>query len=172
MSAALRPLATARGTDSQGRKIKRSRRNFLQTLAASGGLLHINPRRGQQSTRRSLRRLTARRQFAVTTRCCDSSTRCRCCRSETANSRSPPTSRGCRLFPKFTNRRPRLHDVAMGMECAPLPAGLDPKALRLVQFDTYGRQVGYTVSAEGQNEFTTGCARIRTGSIWAASRCA
>src|SRR5215468_3745088 len=34
----------------------------------------------------------------------------------------------------------------------PLPAGLDPKALRLTQYDTHGRMVSYHTSADGQAE--------------------
>ena len=34
----------------------------------------------------------------------------------------------------------------------PLPAGLNPDALRLTQYDTHGRSVGYHTSSEGQTE--------------------
>ena len=39
-----------------------------------------------------------------------------------------------------------------GWHTMPLPAGLDPKALRLTQYDTHGRAVGYHTSSEGQTE--------------------
>lgn len=39
-----------------------------------------------------------------------------------------------------------------GWHTTPLPAGLDPKALRLTQYDTHGRPVGYHTSSEGQTE--------------------
>jgi hypothetical protein len=39
-----------------------------------------------------------------------------------------------------------------GWHTTPLPAGLDPKALRLTQYDTHGRSVGYHTSSEGQAE--------------------
>jgi hypothetical protein len=39
-----------------------------------------------------------------------------------------------------------------GWHSKPLPTGLDPKALRLTQFDTHGRSVGYHTSSEGQTE--------------------
>jgi hypothetical protein len=39
-----------------------------------------------------------------------------------------------------------------GWHTTPLPAGLDPKALRLTQYDTHGRSVGYHTSSEGQTE--------------------
>jgi hypothetical protein len=39
-----------------------------------------------------------------------------------------------------------------GWHTTPLPAGLDPKGLRLTQYDTHGRPVGYHTSSEGQTE--------------------
>ncbi|HKX26334.1 MAG TPA: glycoside hydrolase family 65 [Blastocatellia bacterium] len=54
---------------------------------------------------------------------------------------------------------PREYEAAMplctmsqwGWHTSPL-GGLDPQALRLTPFDTYGRPVGYQVSSEGQSE--------------------
>jgi protein-glucosylgalactosylhydroxylysine glucosidase len=42
-----------------------------------------------------------------------------------------------------------------GWHSAPAPAGLDTKALRLTQYDTHGRSVGYQTSSEGQTELYT-----------------
>jgi protein-glucosylgalactosylhydroxylysine glucosidase len=39
-----------------------------------------------------------------------------------------------------------------GWHTTPLPAGLDPKALRLTQYDTHGRSVGYHTGSDGQTE--------------------
>src|SRR6476646_9865510 len=39
-----------------------------------------------------------------------------------------------------------------GWHTTPLPAGLNPNALRLTQYDTHGRSVGYHTSSEGQTE--------------------
>jgi hypothetical protein len=39
-----------------------------------------------------------------------------------------------------------------GWHTTPLPAGLDPKTLRLTQYDTHGRSVGYHTGSEGQTE--------------------
>ena len=39
-----------------------------------------------------------------------------------------------------------------GWHTTPLPAGLDPKSLRLTSYDTHGRPVGYHTSSEGQTE--------------------
>src|SRR5215471_4517753 len=37
-----------------------------------------------------------------------------------------------------------------GWHTTPLPAGLNPNGLRLAQYDTHGRSVGYHTSSEGQ----------------------
>lgn len=39
-----------------------------------------------------------------------------------------------------------------GWHTQPAPAGLDTQTLRLTQYDTHGRQVGYQTSSEGQTE--------------------
>jgi hypothetical protein len=39
-----------------------------------------------------------------------------------------------------------------GWHTTPLPTGLDPNALRLTQYDTHGRSVGYHTSSEGQSD--------------------
>ena len=39
-----------------------------------------------------------------------------------------------------------------GWHTSPLPPGLDPKQLRLTEYDTHGRAVGYHTSSEGQRE--------------------
>jgi len=39
-----------------------------------------------------------------------------------------------------------------GWHTSPLPAGLDPKALRLTEYETHGRSVGYHTSSEGQTD--------------------
>ncbi len=39
-----------------------------------------------------------------------------------------------------------------GWHSKPMPAGLDPKAIRYTNFDTYGRPVGHITSADGQKE--------------------
>lgn len=39
-----------------------------------------------------------------------------------------------------------------GWHTQPLPRGLDPNALRLTQYETHGRQVGYQTGADGQRE--------------------
>jgi protein-glucosylgalactosylhydroxylysine glucosidase len=39
-----------------------------------------------------------------------------------------------------------------GWHTTPIPNGLDPNGLRLTQYDTHGRSVGYHTSSEGQTE--------------------
>jgi hypothetical protein len=58
---------------------------------------------------------------------------------------------GLQTFPEeYDQQMPLCTMSQWGWHRTPLPAGLDPKALRLTPFDTSGRQVGYAVSSEGQ----------------------
>ena len=129
--------------------MKQSRRNFLRTLAASGGMLQI--RTSTRSTaaapidRAALvqRHNPALRQFDPLSPL------------SVGNGEFAFTAdvTGLQTFPEaYEQAMPLCTMSQWGWHRAPLPAGLDPKALRLVQFDTFGRQVGYAVSADGQNE--------------------
>ena len=63
---------------------------------------------------------------------------------------------GLQTFPQeYQNGMPLCTMSQWGWHTAPLPRGLDPKALRLVEYDTRGRMVGYQTSAEGQQELYT-----------------
>ncbi len=60
---------------------------------------------------------------------------------------------GLQTFPReYENSMPLCTMSQWGWHTTPLPAGLDPKQLRLTQYDTHGRQVGYHTSSEGQTE--------------------
>jgi hypothetical protein len=60
---------------------------------------------------------------------------------------------GLQTFPqKYEETMPLCTMSHWGWHTSPLPAGLDPTAFRLTQYDTHGRQVGYATSAEGQRE--------------------
>lgn len=60
---------------------------------------------------------------------------------------------GLQTFPaSYENAMPLCTMSQWGWHTTPLPGGLDPKALRLTQYDTHGRQVGYHTSSEGQSE--------------------
>ena len=60
---------------------------------------------------------------------------------------------GLQTFPSEYERTMPLCTMSQwGWHTSPLPAGLDPKALRLTPYDTHGRSVGYHTRAEGQTE--------------------
>ena len=60
---------------------------------------------------------------------------------------------GLQTFPpEYEKTMPLCTMSQWGWHTSPLPGGLDPKALRLTQYDTHGRNVGYHTSAEGQSE--------------------
>jgi len=60
---------------------------------------------------------------------------------------------GLQTFPgEYENSMPLCTMSQWGWHTTPLRAGLDPKALRLNQYDTHGRAVGYHTSSEGQTE--------------------
>src|SRR5436305_14806216 len=60
---------------------------------------------------------------------------------------------GLQTFPdEYENSMPLCTMSQWGWHTTPLPAGLDPNALRLNQYDTHGRTVGYHTSSEGQTE--------------------
>lgn len=60
---------------------------------------------------------------------------------------------GLQTFPgQYENSMPLCTMSQWGWHTTPLPAGLDPNALRLNQYDAHGRAVGYHTSSEGQTE--------------------
>jgi hypothetical protein len=60
---------------------------------------------------------------------------------------------GLQTFPnEYEKSMPLCTMSQWGWHTKPLPNGLDPKALRLTQYDTHGRTVGYHTSSEGQTE--------------------
>ncbi|HEX3142603.1 MAG TPA: hypothetical protein VHQ64_01440, partial [Pyrinomonadaceae bacterium] len=60
---------------------------------------------------------------------------------------------GLQTFPSDYDKTMPLCTMSQwGWHTGPLPSGLDPKALRLTQYDTHGRAVGYHTSSEGQTE--------------------
>ena len=60
---------------------------------------------------------------------------------------------GLQTFPEaYENEMPLCTMSQWGWHTTPLPRGLDPKGLRLKQYDTHGRSVGYHTSSEGQKE--------------------
>src|SRR2546430_6921921 len=60
---------------------------------------------------------------------------------------------GLQTFPtEYDNSMPLCTMSQWGWHTTPLPSGLDPNALRLNQYDTHGRAIGYHTSSEGQTE--------------------
>ena len=60
---------------------------------------------------------------------------------------------GLQTFPgAYEKSMPPCTMSQWGWHSFPLPPGLNPKSLRLAQYDTHGRQVGYPTSADGQTE--------------------
>src|SRR5579864_4534305 len=51
---------------------------------------------------------------------------------------------------RYERTTPLCIQSQWGWHTSPIPAGLNPSALRLEMFDTYGRQVGYATSSRGQ----------------------
>src|SRR5512145_992037 len=132
--------------------MKQSRRDFLQTLAASGGLLHINTSARPTSFAPIDRKALVDRHSPVL-RQIDPLSPLSVGNGEFAFTADVT---GLQTFPELYEQAMPLCTMSQwGWHRAPLRPGLDPKALRLVQFDTFGRQVGYAVSAEGQNELYT-----------------
>lgn len=129
---------------------KISRRGFLKTLAVSGSLAGIAT--GKQ--RRSSRILTAINRAVLVKR-----------HNPTLNKLEPlsPLSigngefaftadiTGLQTFPEpYEKQMPLCTMAQWGWHNFPVPSGLDVKGLRLTQYDTYGRSVGYATSSEGQ----------------------
>src|SRR5262245_29080434 len=56
------------------------------------------------------------------------------------------------LAADYENAMPLCTMSQWGWHTQPAPPGLDTRSLRLVQYDTHGRQVGYQTSSEGQSE--------------------
>src|SRR6266705_5332366 len=60
---------------------------------------------------------------------------------------------GLQTFPReYENSMPLCTMSQWGWHTTPLPAGLDPKAFRLTQYETHGRLIGYATSDDGQRE--------------------
>ncbi|HWW75329.1 MAG TPA: hypothetical protein VNZ44_08035, partial [Pyrinomonadaceae bacterium] len=60
---------------------------------------------------------------------------------------------GLQTFPEeYESQMPLCTMSQWGWHTSPRPAGLEGKELRLAQYDTHGRRVGYHTSSEGQKE--------------------
>jgi protein-glucosylgalactosylhydroxylysine glucosidase len=129
--------------------MKQSRRNFIQTLAASSGLLHVKTFAGPTAIAPIDRAALVHRHSPVLRRFDPLSP------LSVGNGEFAFTAdvTGLQTFPEVYEQEMPLCTMSQwGWHSAPLPAGLDPNALPLVKFDTFGREVGYKVSPGGQNE--------------------
>jgi hypothetical protein len=129
--------------------MKQSRRNFIQTLAASGGLLHLKPMTRATALAPIDRAALVHRHSPVL-RQVDPLSPLSVGNGEFAFTADVT---GLQTFPEAYEQETPLCTMSQwGWHSAPPQPGLDPKSLRLVQFDTFGRQVGYAVSADRQSE--------------------
>jgi len=63
---------------------------------------------------------------------------------------------GLQTFPeRYAQSMPLCTMSQWGWHTSPVPPGQGPASLRLVPYETHGRQVGYPTSAEGQSELYT-----------------
>src|SRR5215813_6093969 len=126
--------------------MKQSRRDFIQTLAATGGLLHIKTSARTTAPQTPIDRAALVNRHSPVLRQVDPLSPLSVGNGEFAFTADVT---GLQTFPEVYEQATPLCTMSQwGWHRAPLTAGLDPKALRLVQFDAYGRQVGYAVSAE------------------------
>jgi hypothetical protein len=129
--------------------MKQSRRDFIQTLAASGGMSLIKAR-AQSTPLAPIDRAALVNRHSPVLRQFDPLSPLSVGNGEFAFTADVT---GLQTFPEVYEQETPLCAMSQwGWHSAPPPPGLDPKGLRLVQFDTFGRQVGYAVSADGQNE--------------------
>lgn len=132
--------------------MKRSRRDFLQTLAASGGLLHIKTSARPTAIappQTSIDRAALVHRHGPVLRQVDPLSPLSVGNGEFAFTADVT---GLQTFPEVYEQATPLCVMSQwGWHHMPLPTG-SMKALPLVQFDTFGRQVGYAVSPGGQNE--------------------
>ena len=147
-----------------------SRRRFLESIAASGGLIQAvvaehadtsqtpsstNTTRPSQSHRNAVlidRRALVGRHSPVIRRFDPLSP------LSVGNGEFAFTAdiTGLQTFPReYEGTMPLCTMSQWGWHTIPLTAGLDSKALRLTDYDTHGRPVGYATSSEGQSEIYT-----------------
>ncbi|HJQ31639.1 MAG TPA: twin-arginine translocation signal domain-containing protein [Pyrinomonadaceae bacterium] len=133
-----------------------SRRKFLTALAASGGLAPLAPEllastqrpRGRGGAAIDRAALVGRHDPVV--RRLDPLAPLSVGNGEFAFTADVT---GLQTFPEeYESQMPLCTMSQWGWHTSPLPAGLEGKELRLTQYDTHGRQVGYHTSSEGQKE--------------------
>jgi hypothetical protein len=134
------------------KKPKISRRGFLKTLAVSGALTGISAARPPQKppALRSIDRAALASRHSPVLRKLEPLSPLSVGNGEFAFTADIT---GLQTFPReYENQMPLCTMSQWGWHSLPLPDALRAKTLRLTQYDTYGRSVGYATSSEGQAE--------------------
>ncbi|MDT5270427.1 MAG: hypothetical protein QOH49_2613 [Acidobacteriota bacterium] len=122
-----------------------SRRKFLAALAASGAVVPVT-----RGAARAIDRAALVRRHDPVLRSLDPLSPLSVGNGEFAFTADVT---GLQTFSEeYESQMPLCTMSQWGWHTTPAPAGLDPKALRLVPYDTHGREVLYHTSAEGQKE--------------------
>src|SRR5215475_13920308 len=122
--------------------MEQSRRDFLRTLVASGGLSHINTS-ARPAALGPINRAALVSRHSPVLRHFDPLSPLSVGNGEFAFTADVT---GLQTFPEVYEQSTPLCTMSQwGWHRAPLPVG-SQKALPLVPFDTFGRQVGYAVS--------------------------
>jgi protein-glucosylgalactosylhydroxylysine glucosidase len=131
---------------------KISRRGFLKTLAVSGALTGISAGKPAQKSAalRTIDRAALVNRHSPVLRKLEPLSPLSVGNGEFAFT-SDIT--GLQSFPQeYENQMPLCTMSQWGWHRSPPAPGLDPQALRLTQYDTHGRSVGYATSSEGQTQ--------------------
>jgi hypothetical protein len=126
-------------------KMKIRRREFLKSLAVSGGFVTTIPRAAKR-----LNRVDLVHRHNPILRKLDPSSPLSLGNGEFAFTADIT---GLQTFPQHYSAAMPLCTLSQwGWHTAPLPPGLDLKNFRLTPYETHGRSVGYATRAEGQND--------------------
>ncbi len=125
-----------------------SRRRFLKTLTVTGGMLGLSNSFGSESSAIDRAALVCRHNPVL--RQLDPLSPLSVGNGEfafTADVTGLQT-----LMSEYENAMPLCTMSQWGWHTSPRPEGLTARDLRLTQYDTHGREVGYQTSSEGQTE--------------------
>jgi protein-glucosylgalactosylhydroxylysine glucosidase len=129
---------------------KLSRRGFLKTVVASGSLLAVETPLLAQAPAALIDRAALVNRHNPVLRKLEPLSPLSIGNGEFAFTADVT---GLQTFPQeYENACPLCTMSQWGWHTSPSRQGLDAAALRLTQYDTYGRSVGYAISSEGQSE--------------------
>src|ERR1044072_8903060 len=142
---AARTLESTEGECAGGTTHMISRRKFLASLAASGGLVHVT-----RGAARAIDRAALVRRHDPLLRNLDPLSPLSVGNGEFAFTADVT---GLQTFPEeYESQMPLCTMSQWGWHTTPRPAGLEGKELRFTPYDTHGREVLYHTSSEGQKE--------------------